>query len=178
MDSKQFIYTVISDTLDRELDRKLNLESKAMSLFRLWIFLITIFITAMTFLINYNSVAISSLITLNNHWTCALILIFIATSFIFLRLLYLIVEMSSISFSISDKAVIKFDSAKIDSMLTSETSLLYPDVCKSLNYSIEDYRRRNIEIGDAIKKSLPLINRLIISLFVMLLLFTLIITMI
>ena len=174
MDSRQFVYTVINEALGREIDRKINLENKVMSLFRLWVFLITAFITVITFLISYNSDVIRSLINLNNHWTCILIFITCATAFTLLSLLYLIVSIASISFGISDKSAIQFESTKIDSMLDFEINPLYSDVCKTLNYSIEDYRKRNKDISDSIKKSLPLINVLIITLYAMLLLFTLI----
>lgn len=175
MDSRQFVYTVINEALNREVDRKINLESKAGTLFGLWILLITTFITVMIFLLNYNSDVIRSLINLNNHWTYVFIFTSCITAFILLFLLYLIVKMASISFGISDKSAIKFESTKINSMLALETEPLYSDVCKSLNQSIEDYRKCNKEIGDSLKKFLPLINALIVTLFAIPLLFTLII---
>lgn len=174
MDSGQFLYTVISDTLDRELDRKRNLEAKVMSLFRLWIFLLTTFTTIIVFLMNYNSDVIRSLVAVSSYWLSFFIVIFCVIAFILSRLLYLMVSMAAASFGISDKDEIGFKSSEIDSMITSEINSLYSGACKQLNSSIKDYDKHNKKIGESIKESLPRINKLLIALFVILVLLTLI----
>ena len=175
LDSGQFLFSVISDTLDRELDRKQSLETKAMSLFRLWIFLITTFTTVMIFFINLNSDTIRSWIDLNNHWSCFLMIVFCVIVSILLCLLYLIIKMSNIVFGISDKNAIKFDPAEIDNLLNSDLNLLRSNVCESLNISIKDYGDSNKVISDSIKKLSPIINNLLFALFMIIMLFTLII---
>ena len=175
MDSGQFLYSVISDTLDRELDRKQSLETKAMSLFRLWIFLITTFATVMLFFISFNSDTIRSLIDLNNHWSCFFMIVFCVIVFILSYLLYLIIKISNIVFGISDKNAIKFDPTEIDNLLNSDINSLRLEVCESLNQSVNDYRSSNIKIGDSIKKLSPIINNLLFALFMIIILFTLII---
>lgn len=174
MDSGQFLYTVINDTLDRELDRKRNLEAKVMSLFRLWIFLLTTFTTIIVFLLNYNSDAIRSLVALNSYWLIFFILIFCIIAFILLHILYLMTRMAGISFGISDKDDIGFKRNEIDDMITSQINSLYSGACKQLNSSIEDYDKHNKKVGELIKKSLPTINKLLITLFIILVLLTLI----
>jgi hypothetical protein len=175
LDSGQFLFSVISNTLDRELDRKQSLETKAMSLFRLWIFLITTFTTVMIFFITFNSDAIRSFIDLNNHWLCFLVIISCVMISVLSYLLYLIIKMSNIVFGISDKNTIRFDPAEIDNLLNSDLNLLRSNVFESLNISIKDYGDSNKVISDSIKKLSPIINNLLFALFMLIILFTLII---
>ena len=176
MDSGQFLFTVISETLDRELDRKRTLETKATALVRLWVFLITIFISIITFLINYNISTIRELMALNNSCSFPAI-VFITTVGIFSvsHILYLMTGMTNSTLGITYKNETEFKQEDIERLMGSNISSLQLEVCESFNQSILDYRKSNKDAAKCIEKTIIAVNKALIVLLALPLVFILII---
>lgn len=176
MDSEQFVFTVINDTLDRELDRKRNLEKKVESLVRFWTILITIFVTIMTFLVSHQlDVIIDSIPSNNNYIIFILAAIAIMSAVTISYLLYLITVMVNTTLAITYKNEIEFNQEDVKPLMESDPRSLKLLVCESLNETIKDYRNGNNEIKTSIEKTIPKVSIGLVVLILIPVFFTLIV---